>query len=116
MGLAFIEGIECCRDPQLLVWREREVHRSLKERFLTLPWRPWRKMKKESYQIPDPDIYVVDPPPQSSSLFPMMRLKQPAFIVGHPVTLDKLRKEYFDNEFGVVRQVRDPSGSEEVQR
>lgn len=59
-----------------------DVERTLKERWLTWPWRPWAKTKTESV----PAIYEVRNPSQG-----MFSLEPSHFLVAHPQKLKEIR-------------------------
>ena len=53
----------------------RTVKRTLKERFFSLPWKPWVKEKEILVNVPNPDVFIIN-----------------GSIVGHPATIARLRE------------------------
>lgn len=66
----FVENVYCVKKE--IEW----VNRTWKERLFSTPWKPWRSRKLVTISFPDPDVYVMG-----------------NRIIGHPVTLAKLRSE-----------------------
>ena len=65
-----------------------EVERTLKERFLTWPWKPWNKTKTHKM----PAIYEVRNPSQG-----MFSLGPSHFLIAHPKKLEEIKQaEWMD--------------------
>jgi len=69
-GFAIYESQWCT------VSEEMEVNRTWKERLFSLPWKPMKKTKIITVDVPSPDLYMTE-----------------NAIFGHPETIRKLREE-----------------------
>ncbi len=51
-------GYKVIANPIITESKEREVRRTWKERLFTLPWRPFKALRTETYQVPSRDVMV----------------------------------------------------------
>lgn len=75
---ALNQGIRCMPDSNLTVTKSRE--RTWRERLLSWPWRPWRRL--EVWEEPDPSFYKFRDPMTGRET-----------IVAHPAMIDLLNRE-----------------------
>jgi hypothetical protein len=77
--IIWLQGPRLVESPALTVTVEERVPRSWHERLLTRPWRPWQATRAVSRTVPDPQVYRLGP----------------ACLVGHPLTLTRIRSERY---------------------
>lgn len=72
------------RNPHLTITRSRE--RTTRERWLGLPWQPWRHYA--TWQEPDPRMYVMEMP--NINVHSCLQFGTHTVVVGHPDTIDEV--------------------------
>jgi hypothetical protein len=53
-----MRGMTVFKSPLMVVRRDEIVKRAWKERFFSLPWRPWITIRLIIHYDPDPRVYV----------------------------------------------------------
>jgi hypothetical protein len=73
--IIWLQGPCLVESPALTLTVVERVPRPWRERLLTWPWRPWQAVRLVSHTVPDPHVYRFGP----------------ACLVGHPLTLTRIR-------------------------
>ena len=51
-------GMSLFKNPSMVVQRNEIIRRTWKERFFSLPWRPWIATRLIIHYDPDPRVYI----------------------------------------------------------
>lgn len=77
-----MSGYRLMSNPLLTDTRTREVPRTWKERLFTHPWRPLKKTRTESYQVPSRQVIVI---------------AEHRVMVAHPVMVKEIEQLFHDD-------------------
>lgn len=87
-----MRGLKIIENPNMVVAEDQVVPRTAKERWLTLPWRPWQKTKVITLYVPDQHVWVMTNPITGSQ-----------DAVCHPEVADVLRARLAETDSNYSR-------------
>ena len=87
--MALLNEIKIISHEKLTIPAVKQIKRTWRQRFFSVPWKPWVKTRPHHYQAPDPCLW----------------LGPDNHLYGHPETIKKLFTEKLFTDFNLQRAI-----------